>query len=118
MAAIVETHHDDNGIIWPDNVSPYDAYLVVIGEAENVRHAADQLYEALTAAGVLVLYDERADIRAGEKFADADLTGIPYRIVVSEKTFGSGQFEVKKRGDAEAQLLSQEDVLKIVSGSR
>jgi prolyl-tRNA synthetase len=115
MAAIVETHRDDKGILWPANVAPYKVYLVSIGEGEPVLQAADRLYEALTSAGVLVLYDDRTDARAGEKFADADLLGIPYRVVVSDKTLANQQFEIKKRGEAEATLLSEEQVIKMVS---
>ncbi len=118
LAAIVETHHDDKGILWPDNIAPYTVYLAALGESEHVRQAADELYKALTSAGVLVLYDDRTDARAGEKFADADLIGIPYRIVVSERTLVSQQFEVKRRDESEAQLLSQKDVIKMVSDNR
>lgn len=118
MAAIVEKHHDDKGIIWPANVAPYSIYLAALGEAEQVRSAADDLYETLTKMGVLVLYDERTDIRAGEKFADADLFGIPYRIVVSEKTVANQQFEVKKRDQSEVQYLSRDDLIKWVSENR
>ncbi len=118
MAAIVETHHDDKGIVWPGNVAPYHVYLASIGGSEQVREAADRLYEALTSAGVLVLYDDRTDVRAGEKFADADLLGVPYRIVVSDKTLANQQFEVKKRGEADVQLLSQEEVIKTISDKR
>ena len=101
--------------MWPANVAPYKVYLVSIGEGEHVLQAADRLYEALTSAGVLVLYDDRTDVRAGEKFADADLLGIPYRVVVSDKTLANQQFEIKKRGEAEATLLSEEQVIKMVS---
>lgn len=118
LAAIVETHHDEKGIVWPNNIAPYTVYLVSIGEGEHIRKAADQLYEALTSVGVLVLYDDRTDVRAGEKFADADLLGIPYRIVVSDKTLQNQQFELKKRGEAEVQMLAQEEVIKLVSDNR
>jgi prolyl-tRNA synthetase len=67
MAAIVETHHDDKGIMWPSNVAPYAVYLVSIGESEAVRQAADDLYQALTSAGVLVLYDDRAEGKSRRK---------------------------------------------------
>ena len=118
VAAIVETHHDEKGILWPANVAPYTVYLVSVGEGEHVREAADGLHEALTSAGVLVLYDDRTDVRAGEKFADADLVGIPVRVIVSEKTLTANQFEVKKRGESEARLLAKEDVIKMVSENR
>ncbi len=115
MAAIVEAHHDDKGIVWPANVAPYQVYLATIGESEQVLTAADKLYEDLTSAGVLVLYDDRTDVRAGEKFADADLLGIPYRVVVSDKTVQNQQFEVKRRGEADVQLLDEVNVIKMVS---
>ena len=118
MAAIVEAHHDDKGIMWPDSLAPYTVYLVSIGEGEHIRRAASELYEALTSAGVLVLYDDRTDVRAGEKFADADLLGIPYRVVVSDKTLANQQFEVKRRGETEAQLLTQDEVIKRVTDKR
>ncbi|MEK7153781.1 MAG: proline--tRNA ligase [Patescibacteria group bacterium] len=82
LAAVVEAHHDDRGIIWPASIAPYKVYLASIGVSEQVVKAATDLYERLTKAGVAVLYDDR-DVRPGEKFADADLMGVPYRIVVS-----------------------------------
>ena len=118
MAAIVETHHDDKGIMWPDNVAPYNVYLARIGEAEAVVAAAEELYKSLTQAGVLVLYDDRNEIRAGEKFADADLLGIPYRVVVSDRTLAAGQYEVKKRGETDAHLLEKDKVIKMVAGTK
>ncbi|HJQ08942.1 MAG TPA: proline--tRNA ligase [Candidatus Saccharimonadales bacterium] len=115
MAAIVEAHHDGKGIIWPAHIAPFAVYLARLGESEAVVQAADKLYEDLTAAGVLVLYDDRTDARAGEKFADADLIGLPYRVVVSEKTIASQQFEVKKRTEQDTQLLGDDDVIKLIS---
>lgn len=115
MAALVEAHHDGKGIVWPANVAPYQVYLATIGEGDNVRTAANELYKALTTAGVLVLYDDRTDVRAGEKFADADLLGIPYRVVISDKTLQNQQFEVKRRGSTDILMLAFEDLLKTVS---
>jgi prolyl-tRNA synthetase len=117
LAAIVEAHHDDKGIVWPYNLAPYAVYLATIGENEQVRAAADALYEDLTHSGTLVLYDDRTNVRAGEKFADADLLGIPFRIVVSEKTLAQDQYEVKRRGETEAQLLDRASVVKMVLAS-
>lgn len=114
MAAIVEAHHDEKGIVWPENIAPYRVYLAPLGNKQDVSLEADNLYKALTDAGVAVLYDDR-DVRAGEKFTDADLLGIPYRIVVSEKTLASGQLEVKRRTEAESQLLDRESVIKMVA---
>jgi len=116
-AAIVETHHDDRGIIWPESVAPFKVYLASLGEEQTVTQTAQSIYEALQKAGVKVLYDDRTDARAGEKFADADLTGIPYRVVVSAKTVANNQVEVKKRADQEAKLLSQADMINMVAGN-
>jgi prolyl-tRNA synthetase len=117
MAAIVEAHHDDKGIIWPENIAPFKVQLVSLGKEEDVMQTAQRLYEALQAAGVKVLYDDRADVRAGEKFADADLIGTPYRVVVSAKTLAAGQVEVKKRTQTAIQLMDQNSVIKMVADS-
>lgn len=114
LAAIVETHHDEKGIIWPENIAPYKVYIARLGDKQAVLEAADKLYKDLTAAGVLVLYDDRLDARPGEKFADADLLGIPYRVVVSEKSLAAQQFEVKKRTETEAQMCDQSNVIKML----
>jgi prolyl-tRNA synthetase len=96
MGVIVEKFADDKGIVWPASVAPALVYIARIGSDEAVVQAADDLYEQLTSTGVLVLYDDR-DVRPGEKFADADLMGIPYRVIVSPKTVASGKLEVKPR---------------------
>jgi prolyl-tRNA synthetase len=114
LAAIVEAHHDDKGIIWPANIAPYHVYLARLGDKPEVLAAADTLYEDWTQAGVAVLYDDRIDARPGEKFADADLLGLPFRVVVSEKTLAAGKFEVKKRTDAEAQMCDQGNVINML----
>ncbi|HET8671580.1 MAG TPA: proline--tRNA ligase [Candidatus Saccharimonadales bacterium] len=114
LAAIVEAHHDDRGIVWPKSIAPYQIYLVSIGAAETVVKAANELYEALTSAGIEVLYDDR-DVRPGEKFADADLMGIPYRIVASEKTLANGQYEIKSRTEKEAHLQDADSIIKMVA---
>jgi len=114
LGVIVEKFHDEKGIIWPVAIAPYKVYLVRLGETDEVVEAADKLYTELTAAGVLVLYDDRADVRAGEKFADADLLGIPYRIVVSSKTVAAQQVEVKQRTSDEAQMVEQSNVINMV----
>lgn len=118
LAAIVEAHHDEHGIIWPESIAPYTVYLARLGEEATVVQTAQQFYEDLTRAGVAVLYDDRIGTRAGEKFADADLLGIPYRIVVSAKTLAANQIEIKKRGAQDAQLMDQQSVIKMVAESR
>ncbi len=111
IGVIAELFADDKGLVWPEAIAPAKVYLISLGEDEAVIKQADELYSSLTDAGVEVIYDDRQS-RAGEKFADADLMGIPYRLVVSEKTIASGNFEWKKRTDSEAQLSSKETILK------
>lgn len=96
LGTVVEVLADEKGIVWPIAVAPFQVHLVSLGADENVKKDADALYQVLTEAGIEVLYDDR-DIRAGEKFADSDLIGIPYRVVVSEKTLASGQYELVTR---------------------
>ncbi|MDP3726743.1 MAG: aminoacyl--tRNA ligase-related protein, partial [bacterium] len=87
VGAIVEVHHDDKGIVWPESVAPYQAHLIgIMNNESRIRERADGVYARLQKEGVEVLYDDREDASAGEKFADADLIGIPVRLVVSEKT--------------------------------
>lgn len=110
MGAIVEALGDEKGLIWPEAVAPFKVHLIVLSEGAKAR--TDALYEELTGAGIEVLYDDR-DARPGEKFADADLIGIPYRIVIGDKV-PEGQVEFKKRTDAEAKIISVEEAKKIV----
>jgi prolyl-tRNA synthetase len=117
LAAIVEAHRDDKGIVWPASIAPYQVYLASVGVSEQVTNAAEDLYKSLTKAGVEVIYDNR-DVRPGEKFADADLMGIPYRLVVSEKTLANNQYELKGRTEEKAQLLDFEAVIKKVAPGR
>ena len=112
MGTIVEHLADEHGIVWPEEIAPFSVYIARLGEAQAVVKAADELYKDLTDAGVLVLYDDREDVRAGEKFADADLIGLPYRVVVSDRTVQQQQFEVKKRTETEVDLLDKSDVIK------
>lgn len=108
LGTIVETHHDDRGIVWPESVAPFAVHLVSIRENEQ----AEKLYKQLTDAGVEVLYDDREDTSAGQKFADADLIGIPVRLVVSKKT--DGKIEFKERKEKETELFTVDEVLKRV----
>ena len=100
LGTIVETYHDDRGIIWPASVAPFRAHLVSLNE----NQTADEIYDQLTSAGSEVLYDDR-DLSAGEKFADADLIGCPYRVVVSKKTLSQDSVELKKRADDKGELV-------------
>jgi prolyl-tRNA synthetase len=111
MGVITELLGDDKGLVWPDEIAPARVYLVRLGEDDNVVAAADSLYENLQSAGVEVLYDDR-NARAGEKFADADLMGIPHRVVVSAKTLEQGKLEYKARTAEQSTMISEDELLK------
>lgn len=111
MGTVAELLSDDKGLVWPENIAPAKVYMASLGDIPHVISMADKLYEQLTAAGVSVLYDDRST-SAGEKFADADLMGLPYRLVISDKTIKSGQYELKARTHEKAQLLTTGDLVK------
>ncbi len=105
LGVIVETFADEKGIVWPKQVAPFSVHLVELSGGDGgVKAKADALYKELTDQGVEVLYDER-DARAGEKFADSDLIGIPLRVVVGKKTLETGQYECVRRSTGESFLL-------------
>jgi prolyl-tRNA synthetase len=110
MGTVAEVLSDENGLVWPKEIAPFQAHLVVVGEDESVRAVADEVYKTLSIEGIEVLYDDR-DARAGEKFADSDLMGIPKRIVVSSKTLEADMFEVKDRASGEVEHMSLEHLL-------
>jgi prolyl-tRNA synthetase len=102
MAAIVEQSHDENGIIWPRSVAPYDVHVLAL---PGVEEQADEAAAALDAAGLDVLLDDR-DARAGEKFADADLIGLPTRVTVGKKTLEDGAVDVRSRSTGEERRVA------------
>jgi prolyl-tRNA synthetase len=115
MAAIVEQHHDENGILWPTEVAPYDVHVLSLdGGSEEVRACAEEVANALGEAGFDVLLDER-DERPGEKFADADLVGIPLRVIVGRKTLEDESVDARTRDGSVDQRVALADVLKWVS---
>jgi len=111
MGVIAEHFADDKGLVWTPAVAPALVYLARLGESEPVVKAAEELYNRLTDNGVEVLYDDR-DARPGEKFADADLLGIPYRVVISDKTVAAGNYELKPRSESEARQVSADELFK------
>lgn len=114
VGAIVEAYHDDKGIIWPEPVAPFKVHLIEIsseGKKSEIRNEAKKLYQELQRKNVEVLWDDRDDKTPGEKFADADLIGIPIRAVISEKTLSENRIELKKREEEKAALLSLSDFL-------
>jgi prolyl-tRNA synthetase len=109
MAAIVEAHHDSRGIIWPEAVAPVTVYLARLGANAEVTKVADDLYNKLIKKNIDVLYDDR-DLRPGEKFADADLIGAPYRVVVSDKLLTDKKFELKARRSDKLEVLGEQEL--------
>lgn len=116
MGVIVEKFADSKGLVWPKNVAPASVYLAPLGEDEAVIQAADELYKSLTENAIAVLYDDRSGVRAGEKFADADLLGIPYRIVISNKSLDQGGYELKERSSNESEIIAPDAVIDRVRG--
>lgn len=106
MGVIVEVHHDDKGIIWPKSVAPYQVHLIHL---EGKQPNTFKLYSKLIKAGIDVFYDDRNDVSAGEKFANADLIGIPVRLVLSEKT--AEKVEYKNRNEEKTMLLSLTEIV-------
>lgn len=109
MATVVEASHDKNGIIWPESIAPFKAHLVQIGEEKEVAKISQEVYNKLLDNNIEILFDDRTELTPGQKFADADLIGIPYRLVVSAKT--GKKVEVKKRNSKEAGLLDLKQAL-------
>lgn len=110
MGVLVEKFSDQKGIIWPESVSPFQVHIISLGDAGSpALKEAERLYKLLLETGVSVLFDDR-EARAGEKFADADLIGIPIRVVVSEKTMALQKFEIKKRSEEKSSHCSEEEL--------
>ena len=117
LGTVAELFGDDKGIIWPEEVAPFQIHLIALAgpnKGEEVVKASDALYTKLAEKGVDALYDDR-DLRPGEKFADADLIGIPTRVVVSDKTLKESRLEVKNRVTGAISMLSESDLLKLFS---
>ncbi|MBA3433881.1 MAG: proline--tRNA ligase [Actinobacteria bacterium] len=114
LAAVVEQRHDENGIVWPRSIAPYDVHVLALhGGSEEVLTEAEKVAAALEADGLDVLYDDR-DERPGEKFADADLIGCPVRVIVGKKTLEDGSVDVRTRDGATDERVSSSEVVKWV----
>lgn len=115
VAAAIEQNHDDDGIIWPAPLAPFDVVLVPINmhRSDEVREAAEALYTELKDMGLAVLFDDR-DARPGVKFADAELIGIPHRLVVSDRGLEAGELEYRHRRDSESRNVKREEALKLL----
>ncbi len=115
MAAIIETHRDEWGIVWPKSVAPFDVHLLTLGKDPELGEIAMRLHDDLRAAGLEVLLDDRAE-SAGVKFADADLIGVPVRLAVSGKALAAGGVEAKRRASAERVIVPLDEVAAWVRG--
>lgn len=106
IGTIVEVHHDEKGIIWPKKVSPFQIHLIELNnQNQKIKKTAQKLYQNLGKEKIEVLYDDRFDKSAGEKFVEADLIGIPLRIVISEKTLAKKSLEIKYRHQSQIKLI-------------
>ncbi len=112
VAAIIEQCHDENGICWPDAVAPADVHILALNydKSDEVREAADAMYEELKASGYAVLLDDRKE-RPGIKFADADLLGIPHRVTIGDRNLKNNQVEYRRRTSTEADLIAPANLL-------
>jgi len=120
MGAVVEIWHDKKGIIWPKAVAPFDVHLLSLGEGKEIKNAAKKIYQDYRQEEKIeVLYDDRAGVTAGEKFAEADLIGIPLRAVVSARTLKEEAVEIKKRNEEKVKLVKiknlKREILKLLN---
>jgi prolyl-tRNA synthetase len=108
MGTIVEVLNDERGIVWPENVAPFKVHLISLSQDSE----AQKIHNELTKNNIEVLFDDR-DVSAGEKFADSDLIGIPWRIVVSKKSLEKGGAEIKKRNEKEGKIVKEDGITKL-----
>ena len=113
IGAIIEQNHDDKGIIWPKAVAPFQVVIVPINahQSDAVKDTADELYENLTGQGVEVLLDDREGVRPGAKFADAELIGIPHRVVIGDRGLKNGVVEYLLRSEGESTDVPIDEIL-------
>lgn len=113
MGTVVEVLSDDRGIIWPESIAPFKIHLLSLGKDEKVLQQAEDLYKELIQKGIEVLYDDREDVSAGEKFADSDLMGIPFRVIISNRTITEGGYELKKRTEEKERIVKREELFNL-----
>ncbi len=112
MGVLAEILSDDKGIIWPEAVAPFRVHLLALGEDEAVQKEAEKVFNDLENAGIEVLFDDRTDMSAGAKFADADLLGMPYRAVISARSMKEGGVELKKRNEEKGRVISTDELVR------
>jgi prolyl-tRNA synthetase len=116
IATIVETHNDEKGIIWPISVSPYQVHLISLEEDKSILEKSEEIYKLLANNGIEVLWDERKETSAGVKFHDADLIGIPIRLVISQKSLSQNGIEIKLRNEQKIDIIKFEDIVNTIKG--
>ena len=114
IGTVVEALADDKGIIWPESIAPYKVHLLVLGEDKEVIKKAEEVYAELLKNKIEVLFDDRGEMSPGEKFADADLLGMPLRLVVSQRSMKENGIELKKRTEEKGKIVSLEELLKLL----
>ncbi len=114
MGTVIETLSDDKGIVWPESIAPFKIHLLSLGEDEAVITEANKVYDALVKNNIEVLFDDRTGLSAGEKFADADLLGMPWRAVVSARSIKENGIELKKRTEEKGSIISLDTLLEML----
>lgn len=114
MGVVAELNNDKDGIIWPKEIAPFQIHLLQIENTKKVKEGSEKLYQILQTANFEVLYDDRKDRTPGEKFAEADLIGIPYRIVISEKTLKKNSVEIKKRREKRVKFVKIKQAIRAI----
>jgi len=122
MATIVELHHDERGIIWPQEVAPFKFHLLSFGSSDpkikkKIKKTAQKIYQEFKKKNIKILFDDREDVSPGEKLVDCDLLGIPFRIIVSEKTLQKNSVEIKRRDKKRPRLIKLNQLLKYALSS-
>lgn len=118
MGAVAETLSDDLGLRWPNEIAPFHVHLLSLARTEEEQGKAEELYTLLSSRGIEVLFDDRMDIRAGEKFVEADLLGIPLRFVVSAKTIAQKGVEFKSREAGKTEIVAMDEVVRFVLAAK
>jgi prolyl-tRNA synthetase len=116
VAAAVEQNHDENGIIWPKAIAPYHVYFVLVGKSDEIKELANEIYEEMLRENIEVIFDDRK-VGPGFKFKDADLLGLPYKLVLGERDYNKdGLLEIKDRKSGDSQKVKKEDVVSTLKG--
>ncbi len=115
MGVVVEKFADEKGIVWPESIAPFRIHLLVLGTDTATHIAAEELYQQFKEKNIEVLFDDRADVAPGEKFADADLLGMPLRVVVSDRSLQNGGVEIKERTSKDGRVVSTNDLFDLLS---